>query len=155
VNKMVMGAKAKRKPESDHWQTPAYILDAVNGFYGGDWFDPCPASSTFDGLSMPWNKPVYVNPPFSNYLEWATHGIKQQVEQIWMCHHSHDTRWFKLLLEGRGSALLLLKERVKFIDPKTGKPGGTAIGKCQTLIYTGPRFGEFRDTFKSLGYLLI
>ena len=151
MNSMVMGAKAGGKSEKDNWQTPPELLEVITEFFPGVMFDPCPANPSFNGLSMPWTRDVYVNPPFSQYLDWAEHGIKQDTDhQIWMCHHSHDTRWFKTLMQ-RASALCLLSKRVKFINPETGKSAGTAIGKCQSLIYIGHSPDHFCEWFASVG----
>jgi hypothetical protein len=40
----------------DDWETPQYILDWVKSNYG-EFFDPCPLRSSFDGLNIDW-KPI-------------------------------------------------------------------------------------------------
>lgn len=129
-----MGSQQTGEKWRDFYQTPGYILDAVKNFYGGEFFDPCPVNPTFDGLSTVWQPNSFINPPFSDYKSWVTHGLKQSTPQLWICNHNHDTAWFRLLLD-YSIAMVLLQKRVKFIDPLTGTPSAsTAIGKCQTII---------------------
>lgn len=151
INPMQMGARAKKDSQADHWQTPPHILDKVSEFFDGLWTDPCPANPTFDGLSIIWPSRTYINPPFSQYREWALHGRQQTSEQIWMSHHNHDTQWWNLL---ECDAMCLLYDRVKFIDPTTGKPNSTAIGKCQTLRYRGRETRRFQQIFKGFGTIV-
>lgn len=49
---------------SDHWQTPPDIYKLFNDVYNFD-FDPCPLNADFDGLSIPWGKMNFVNPPYN------------------------------------------------------------------------------------------
>lgn len=70
--------------ENDYWQTPQYILDKVNEFWPGGWFVPCPvnhsttlARTALDGRFNKWPARCYINPPFSQYLKWASHGRLQ------------------------------------------------------------------------------
>lgn len=151
TNLMLMGAKAKGDPQADKWRTPPYLLEAVNEFYEGKWFDPCPANPDFDGLAMKWPPDTYINPPFSQYKKWSEHGWHQAMDQIWMSHHNHDTGWWQSVPV---DAMCLLFDRVKFINPETGKPGTTAIGKCQTLRYRGNNVARFAAVFRGLGQIV-
>lgn len=160
MNPMQMGAKAKGDPIADQWQTPPEILDAVRAFYGGEFFDPCPAKPDFDGLAVKWQPNAFINPPFSQYKQWSWHGKFQPRPQIWLCNQNHDTEWYDNLITG-ASALCLLMDRVVFIDPRTGKPAAdkngrpqTAIGKCQTLVYAGDDVKGFYEHFRPLGKIV-
>lgn len=146
----------QRHDKKDRWRTPQYILDAVNAFYGTRfWFDPCPPNPEFDGLSVSWKELNYINPPFSDYLTWVEYGLTQWGEQIWICHHDSSTKRFQKLA-ARASAILLLDERVKFIDPDTGEQSkGTDAAKSQTLIYIGDKPYSFCDSFQHLGLPLM
>jgi len=49
------------------WLTPPELVLEVRRLLGsGDWFDPCPfpRPEGWDALSMHWQKPWYLNPPF-------------------------------------------------------------------------------------------
>lgn len=152
TNSMNMGARGKKKSEKDNWQTPPDLLSKISEFMPG-WFDPCPGSPTFDGLSIEWPSPTFINPPFSKYRQWAKYGAAQDGEQVWICHHSHDTKWFKALF-ARSKAIALLHKRVEFLKPSTGKSTGTAIGKCQSLIYVGKNLDDFQKVFSTIAYVL-
>lgn len=162
------GAKASKKVEKDNWQTPWFILDAVKNFYKGvglEMIDPCPANPDFDAFekyrpSPPKGFGYYINPPFSQYKKWSKYfrvGVPAHYpEQIWMCHHNHDTKWFANLINGDSVLMCMFFKRVKFIDPFTREPSNsTAIGKCQSLIYTGKFESKFRKCFKELGYIAL
>jgi hypothetical protein len=114
-----------------------------------------------DSLSEPeWPNKCYINPPFSQYKAWAAVGIvayKEGLargvhkEQVWLCHTNNSSGWFKQLTEYAG-AICLLRDRVKFIDPRTGSPTeSTAYGKSQALIYLGLRTHDFAKAFQALG----
>ena len=153
-----MGAKATKEPERDNYRTPPNILAAVDEFYNGAWFDPCPPNPEFDGLAMRWGANTYINPPFSKYKQWAEHGKHQPFDQIWMSNHCHDTEWWQALPV---DAMCLLFDRVIFIDPKTGKPvvgkdgkPQTQIGQRQTLRYRGNNISRFAKVFQGLGQIV-
>lgn len=52
--------------DSDHWQTPQYLYDELDAEFHFD-FDPCPIYADFDGLSIPWGKSNFVNPPYNRF----------------------------------------------------------------------------------------
>lgn len=50
--------------DSDFWQTPQWLYDVLDAEFHFD-FDPCPANPSFDGLTIPWGKCNFVNPPYN------------------------------------------------------------------------------------------
>jgi hypothetical protein len=153
-----MGAKATGQSLRDHWQTPPYILEAAVWFLKSlpnitEVFDPCPPNPQLDGLAIEWPPGTFINPPFSQYAKWVDHGIKQKPEQIWICHHNHDTRWFRKLMD-YSDAISLLTKRVNFIHPENGHQPGSAIGKCQSIVYRGRYVDHFEGHFCDLGRVL-
>ena len=179
-----IGAKETGELERDHWQTPEYILKAVEEFYLQYFednfleideyfkiFDPCPANPTFNGLEVQWEHLNFINPPFSQYKKWATKGLSElekaekenrKMLQVWICNHNHDSSWFKMLINSYFfTGIVMLEKRVKFIDAKTGKPKGTLYGKCQSLLVLENQAGQciidtFRGSaFKELGICMI
>ncbi len=52
--------------EKKYWLTPPKLLADLEKRYGPFDFDPCPypLPEGFDGLSEPWGRRNYVNPPF-------------------------------------------------------------------------------------------
>lgn len=135
----------------DCWQTPKKIKERVWAFWGGNVHDPCPVNPDFDGLAYKWGRQTYVNPPFSEYLTWAKHGVRQSREQIWMCDHDHSTERFQILVPG--STLCLLHDRVAFVHPETGEPI-KGNPRCQTLIYRGDDVKRFKEYFQDLGLIV-
>lgn len=136
------------KYPKDYWQTPPAILDTLYDFFDGVFFDPCPINPDFDGLKADWPPYAYINPPFSQYLQWVQHGLRQPMEQIWMLNHDHSTQHFRLL--ATGSALCMPQKRIYFIHPDTGKPIKDQR-YCQTLIYRGHDNVRFGRVFSRLG----
>ncbi len=59
---------------SDSSKTPQWILDMYH-----DYFDPCPLDDNpkFDGLSIPWKKYNYINPPYSDKVPWIKKAITE------------------------------------------------------------------------------
>lgn len=145
--------EANLKP-NDYWQTPWYIIDAVNGLWPNGWMDPCPAAPKLDGLSYSWCQPAYINPPFSNYLAWANRANFQGNEQLFICAHDHSTERFQTLMP-RATALCLLHARVQFITPSGDV--GKSPAQCHTLIYRPGCNGNednterFKQVFAHLG----
>lgn len=158
---MKEGAAATGENWRDNYITPPRILEAVNTLWPRGWFDPCPSKrscwydgdSVYDGLVNSWPIESYVNPPFSQYLKWLAHGLPQMVDQLWICHHDSSTERFKRLWNA-SDAFVLLEDRVKFIDPRTGEPTtNSSYGKSQTIFYIGSDIYQFNHVFKNLGYV--
>jgi len=49
---------------NDNWETPQWLYDKLNAEFHFD-FDPCPLNADFDGLTIPWGKSNFVNPPYN------------------------------------------------------------------------------------------
>lgn len=146
-----MGANLTGEEWRDYWRTPDHILEIVNKaarYYGLPVFDvaqvPILRTLTgFDAFTYDWPAGYlqYINPPFSEYKDWASRGAQQlkrgePMVQIWICHTNNSTGWFKELVKSSYCQWVgLLDRRVKFIDPRTGEPSdNSAIGKSQSLI---------------------
>lgn len=50
----------------DHWQTPQWLYDKLDAEFKFD-FDPCPLRADFDGLTIPWGKSNFINPPYNRF----------------------------------------------------------------------------------------
>lgn len=102
------------KAKSINWGTPEHILKRFDGY-----FDPCPYRADFDGLTIPWPKWVFVNPPFSELSAWAE-----------KCAHEHQngTAHIVLLMPARVDTrafhehvlkyaqIEFIKGRLRFVD---------------------------------------
>ena len=72
--------------------SPKWLLDVFSTY-----FDPCPKNPTFDGLSIPWKKFNYVNPPFNKKVPWIDKALEEQVlGNTTVMLLPHDTRaiWY-------------------------------------------------------------
>ena len=63
--------------------TPPYLLELVRAEFGA-FFDPCPLNPSFDkkkdvdGLSIPWKKVNYCNPPYNSAKPWVSKAKREQ-----------------------------------------------------------------------------
>jgi hypothetical protein len=146
------GAKQTGQDWRDHWMTPPHIIAAVNEFYGGNWFDPCPPSPSFDGLTVGWGPKSYINPPFSKYKKWFEYGRAQKGEQLWLSNNFTDTIAGQTLLK-ICDAVLFFKKRLAFLHPETREPSKNN-NTGQMLCYFGPNSLEFNKVFSQFGIVL-
>lgn len=153
-----MGVKQTGENIRDNWQTPKYIMERVNEFYQGEFLDPFPANPLVDAMISPWeDRNLYLNPPYSLLSEIVRLSQWRSKTSLWLTHHNHDTVWFNYLAE-QCLAQCLLRKRVKFVNPSTGLPESTAIGKCQTLTLITPYgilLDRFYNVFSDLGRIVI
>ena len=114
------------KTKKDNWQTPDWIIQHFKNH-----FDPCPTNPDFDGLNIDWKNPSFVNPPYSNPLEWIKKAIeetKKGVDVIMLLRVDTSTKWYKLLME-ENPHIAFFNERIKFKGSK-GSPNF-----CSMLIF--------------------
>lgn len=72
----------KGDEERDDVPTPQYLYDHLDEIYRFD-YDPCPLGARdrgADGLSTPWGKRTFVNPPYSSTLQWVKKAISEKQE---------------------------------------------------------------------------
>jgi site-specific DNA-methyltransferase (adenine-specific) len=107
---------------SDHWSTPKeiynkYVLEM-------NYFDPCPLQGKdFDFIHI--DKPVFLNPPYSDISKWVEWAITQHIVSrkpvVLLIPARTDTRYFHELLEEKPT-IEFIKGRLKFGDSKQGAP---------------------------------
>lgn len=120
-----------RKPIHDNWATPKELYDLLDAEFHFD-FDPCPLNSTVDGLSIPWGKSNFINPPYSRKLKELF--IKKAVEVshggavcVLLLPVSTSTKIFHDLIYGKAE-IRFLRGRVKFEGINT--KGEKVSNKC-------------------------
>lgn len=122
MNKEVLFSK-----KSDNWATPKNFL-VETGYY--DYFDPCPlnwdGNPSTNGLTTPWEKLVFVNPPYSDIRSWLLKGISEiavhnSKEVVFLVPARTDTKWFHELIYGRYK-ITFLRGRMKFEGAKWSAP---------------------------------
>lgn len=105
------------------WQTPPELKAALYKEFNLG-FDPCPyPRTTEDGLTIPWNGGVFVNPPYGPHVgEWfkkAMHEIAAGHARtvVFLIHARTDTRWFHEFVVGGAQEILFVRGRIHFIKP--------------------------------------
>ena len=81
---------------NDKSPSPKWILNMFK-----DYFDVCPAKPTFDGLSIPWEKFNYCNPPYSNKVPWIKKAIQEMRlgnTTVMLLPHVPEMAWYHDLL---------------------------------------------------------
>jgi hypothetical protein len=138
----------------DTWCTPRLILDCVSDLFG-EFYDPCPQGwniSRGDGLSVEWLGPAFVNPPFSKVADWARVAIEQAAggkKIVFLGASRTSARWYGNLWD-HSDAVVLLRKRVKFLDPATDKEAGSAPFDV-TLFCFNVTPKRVRDCFGEIG----
>lgn len=114
---------------SDHWETPAPVVEALEAEFGRFDLDPCCRQESAkapryytpeaDGLTNPWVGRVFLNPPYSKPAPWLEKAIAETSSGaaqlvIALLPASTDTRWFHDLVKGYAE-VRFLKGRIKFL----------------------------------------
>jgi hypothetical protein len=120
-------ARALVSSASDRWFTPPDLLAETSDFFGGSYFDPCPAvlpgeAVQVDGLALPWRGRVFVNPPYGPVVgRWVAKADTEQVDELLLLVPARtDTRWFVPLWDW--PALCFLRGRLHFSGSSAGAP---------------------------------
>lgn len=94
-----------------------------------------------DGFNYPWRgHRVFMNPPYSRgIIDRAV--AKAYAERnnakiiVGLLPASTDTAWFNDYIRGVAT-VHFLPQRVRFIDPATGEPGGSPPGGSMIVVWT-------------------
>lgn len=111
---------------NDNYPTPEWIKDLFINY-----FDPCPLNPnpTIDGLKIEWKEFNFVNPPYSNPLQWVLKGIqesKKGKKVVFLLKLDCSTRWYREIINA-GAHILLFNERIKFNGKAPPFPSMLAI----------------------------
>jgi len=137
------------------WYTPAWLLQRIADFYGGTYYDPCPASQGVvaeSGLFGDWKgKRVYCNPPYGRGIEpWIIKAATDPAREVILLVPAYtDTKWFAPLF---AYDLCFIKGRVYF--EVMGKKGEHPAPHPSVLVYRGRRHRQFADAFSDLGPIM-
>lgn len=140
-----IGGHQKTVGDTQTWLTPPHILRALGPFD----LDPCAAvyqpwktarkhyTEKDDGLSLPWEGRVWLNPPYNRYLigQWlqrlADHG-----NGIALVFARTETAVFQQYVFSRADSILFLRNRLTFYT-EAGVPGSFNGGAPSCLIAYG------------------
>ena len=124
----------------DEWYTPRWIIDELGPFDT----DPCSAPDTVrpfqiapryytkedNGLEMPWEGVVYMNPPYSRVPlrafceKMASHG-----NGIALLVNRQDKLLWQEVIFPTAKSMIFMRHRVKFLRPG-GVSGSPFFGSC-------------------------
>ena len=145
-------ARALVSSASDRWFTPPDLLAEISAFFGGSYFDPCPArvegERVESGLWLPWQSPCFVNPPYGRAIgRWVGRAVSDAAvdELVLLVPARTDTAWFQPLWDL--PALCFLRGRLRF----SGAASGAGAPFPSVLAYRGARVQEFSVAFGRRG----
>jgi len=110
-------------------KTPTGFYNQLNEEFHFD-FDPCPLNPEFivDGLTIPWGKRVYVNPPYGKAIRgWLEKGL-QEIENgnselvVFLLPSYTDVKWFHEIALPLASEIRFIKGRLKFGEHNNTAP---------------------------------
>lgn len=142
-----IGAHHSANPQTDEWLTPPHIIDSLGPFDldpSSPVERPWPTAQVHytaeqDGLTLPWEGRVWLNPPYSDIEPWmarlARHG-----NGIALVFARCETSWWFKHVWPHADAYLFLRGRVTFHrGDGTGSKAGHNSGGPSVLIAYGAR----------------
>lgn len=123
--------KGNGKDGKHYWLTPPEIYQDLHKRFNFT-FDPCPfpLPEDFDGLTQPWGKSSYVNPPFGSIMHegkkkgataWVRKAIKEYEEGKNVVLVYPIDKWILMLLKA-GAVVENLGD-IKWLATEDGSPG--------------------------------
>ena len=120
-----------RSDGKHYWLTPPDLMSALQAEFTFD-FDPCPCPkpADFDGLTAPWGRSNYVNPPFGSIVHqgkkkgptaWVRKAIAETKEGKDVVLVFPVDKWLLMLVEA-GAEIRNLGD-VKWRAAEDGSPG--------------------------------
>ena len=132
-----MNTKFQQKKASDEWYTPKEIIDALGPFD----LDPCsPEHRLWDtakrhytkaqnGLSLPWEGRVWLNPPYSQpLLKMFVEKMAEHNRGIALLYNRCDNNMFRDIIFPKAKAMMFISHRVRFYQPDGTRGGNPGCG---------------------------
>jgi hypothetical protein len=110
------GEKMLDKPKNDECYTPQWVFDALNTTFdldvasGHSEYIVTPAARKYtvddDGLALPWEGKVWMNPPFSKITPWINKFLEHG-NGVCLVPLSSNGRWVNQLWDSKASVAYL------------------------------------------------
>lgn len=154
----------------NEWYTPSEYIDAACEVMHHIDLDPASSdianrvvkASTYytaemDGLSLPWQGRIWMNPPYSSdligrFIDKLVEEACNINEAIVLVNNATETSWFSKAV-GISSAVCFPRGRVKFLDTD-GNPKGAPL-QGQALLYIGKNCSDFCSVFSRFGWTAV
>jgi hypothetical protein len=118
---------------SPHWATPKWLYDELDKEFHFD-FDPCPLGGGIDGLSIPWGKRNYINPPYGRSIGlWIKKAYECGSLCVMLLPSRTDTRWWHDYCM-KASEIRYIKGRLKFGDSKNSAPFPSVVVIFKAIV---------------------
>jgi len=133
--------KVIHRSDSHEWATPQWLLEELSGEYGP--FDLDPAARAWsacaprhydldqgeDGLRLPWEGRVFVNPPYGRgdigiswqRKAWTEVRAGRAEVVVFLVPARTDTEWWHEFVMPRASEVVLVRGRLRFIPGPSTK----------------------------------
>ena len=127
--------------ESDEWYTPPDVYRALDAEFHFD-FDPFPASYgkplKFNGLTVPWKRRNFVNPPYSLVAEALRKGAEEARRgnlSVFLIFARTETRaWHEYIIGRPNVEVRFVRGRLRFLSP-SGKSGTATAPSAVVIMY--------------------
>lgn len=117
--------------QKHYWITPPELYNKLNDEFHFD-FDPCPypLPEGFDGLSAPWGKSNYVNPPFGSIIHngrkkgptaWVRKAIEEHGQGKSVVMVYPIDKWVLMMIKA-GAEIRNLGD-IRWLATEDGSPG--------------------------------
>jgi len=150
-----------KKNTTDVWLTPPDLIKSLGVFD----LDPCcpnnlpwKTANKFysldngeDGLSLSWNGRIWLNPPYSNWVQ-CIEKLKNHGDVIALIFARTETKCFFDHIWNDADSILFLKRRVKFV--KANLSGGGSSTAPSVLIAYGENNTKVLETSRIEGKLI-
>jgi hypothetical protein len=111
------------------WRTPKALYQALDAEFRFD-HDPCPPRPTCDGLTSPWGRCNYVNPPYGRAIgKWVAKAHAEAAlgkTCVLLIPSRTDTRWWHSFVM-EADEIRFVRGRLHFDDGINPAPFPSAI----------------------------
>jgi hypothetical protein len=147
--------------DRDSWCTPKWLTDLLPQVH----IDPCSNSRSTvgaqraysleageDGLGARWVGSVFVNPPFSDVLPWASKLCEMDARDAaaFLVNVDPSTTWWSVLTS-RLDCALFFRKRIQFEPPPGVRPSTNS--KAQVLLMNEMFLAKCNSGLLSIGAL--